>query len=72
MAPSGESTPQLPVERAFVVQVDATAAVAQGRFSGRVEHVVSARATHFHSAEALLAFMQQVLTPAGAGSQEET
>jgi hypothetical protein len=64
MALPGEYTPRLPVKRAFVVQVDATAAVTRGRFSGRVEQVVSAQATHFHSVEALLAFIQQVLTTA--------
>jgi len=52
----------LPVERAFVVQLHATAAVAQGRLSGRVEHVSSGQAVHFHSLDELLAFIARVLT----------
>jgi hypothetical protein len=72
MAQPGKYAPLLPVDRAFVVQVEAAAAVAQGCFSGRVEHVVSARATHFHSAEELLAFMQQVLMVVCKSMQEET
>jgi hypothetical protein len=51
-----------PVQRAFVVQVHATAAVAQGQLAGRVEHVLSSQAAHFHSVEELLAFMARVLT----------
>jgi hypothetical protein len=35
--------------------------VAQGRFAGRVEHVVSGQTTHFASLEELLAFIAQVL-----------
>lgn len=62
MEPRGESRPALPLEGAFVVQFGATAAVAEGCLCGRVEHIVSAQATHFHSSAELLAFMQQVLT----------
>jgi hypothetical protein len=51
----------LPVQRAFVVQLYATAAVAQGHLAGRVEHVISGQATHFHTLDELLAFMAQVL-----------
>jgi len=51
----------LPVQRAFVVQLYATAAVAQGQLVGRVEHVLSGQATHFHTLEELMAFMTQVL-----------
>ena len=46
---------------AFVVQFRAETDVEQGRFVGRVEHVVSGQATHFHSLEELLAFMARVL-----------
>ena len=53
----------LPVERAFVVQLHATADVTQARLVGRVEHVVSGQARHFHTLQELLAFMAQVLTP---------
>jgi hypothetical protein len=49
-------------QRAFVVQFRAEAAVEQWHFVGRVEHVVSGQATHFHSLEELLAFMAHILT----------
>ena len=52
----------LPVQRAFVVQLHATAAVAQGQLSGRVEHVLSGQAAHFHTLDELLAFIARVLT----------
>ena len=51
----------LSVHRAFVVEFDAEADVQAGRVIGRVEHVVSGRATLFQSHEILLAFMAQVL-----------
>ena len=47
---------------AFVVQVHATAAVAQRQFAGRVEHVPSGRAIHFQTVDDLLAFIARVLT----------
>ena len=59
---------RLPADRAFVVQLLATAEVAPGRLAGRVEHVVSGQATHFASLEDLLACMARVLhqqRPAG-------
>ena len=56
------SQPSLPTNRAFVVQLHAEAQVEQGEFKGRVEHVVSMRATHFHSLEELAAFMVQIVT----------
>ena len=49
------------VHRAFVVEFDADADLQVGRVLGRVEHVVSGRATSFQSQEMLLAFMAQVL-----------
>ena len=52
----------LPVERAFVVQLHATAVVAQGQLTGRVEHVLSGQTAHFNSLDELLAFMARVLT----------
>jgi hypothetical protein len=64
----GEHDRRLPAERAFVVQLLATAEVASGGLEGRVEHVVSGQAAHFHSLEELLAFMTRVLhrrRPAG-------
>jgi hypothetical protein len=51
----------LPVQRAFVVQLHATAMVAPGQLTGRVEHVLSGQATHFQSLDELLAFMARVL-----------
>jgi hypothetical protein len=51
----------LSVHRAFVVEFDAAADLQTGHVSGRVEHVVSGRATSFQSPERLLAFMAQVL-----------
>jgi hypothetical protein len=47
--------------RAFVVQFRAETKVARRRYAGRVEHVVSGRATHFASLEELLAFIGRVL-----------
>ena len=45
-----------------MVQFRAETEVEQGRFAGRVEHVVSGQTTHFSSLEELLAFMARVLT----------
>jgi len=52
----------LPANRAFVVQLHAEAQVEQGEFKGRVEHIVSMRATHFHSLEELVTFIVQKVT----------
>ena len=49
------------MQRAFVVQLHATAVVAQGQLSGRVEHVLSGQAAHFQTLGELLAFMARVL-----------
>jgi hypothetical protein len=59
--PSGGARP-LPVERAFVVQLHVETDVAQGRFAGRIEHVVSGQAAHFDTLESLLGFIERVLT----------
>ena len=61
MKPLAEESPLSP-QRAFVVQFRTETKLAQGRCAGRVEHVVSRQATHFHSLEELLAFMARVLT----------
>jgi hypothetical protein len=63
MEPGSADDRPLPVQRAFVVQWAATADVAGGRLQGRVEHVVSGQATHFHTLAELLAFMARVLRP---------
>jgi hypothetical protein len=51
----------LPTNRAFVVQLRDQPAGAPLAWDGRVEHVVSGQATHFHSLEELLAFIRRVL-----------
>jgi hypothetical protein len=51
----------LPVQRAFVVQLHATAAVAHRQLTGRVEHVLSGQAAHFDTLDELLAFIARVL-----------
>jgi len=53
----------LPTNRAFVLQFRAEADVQQGRFDGRIEHVVSGQTAHFHSLEELVEFLTQVLPP---------
>lgn len=64
--PHPAADPLLPVERAFVVQLHATAVVGQGQLTGRVENVLSGRAAHFDTLDELLAFMVRV--PAGLES----
>ncbi len=66
-----EGKPSLPVRRAFVVQFRTETDVEQGRFAGRVEHVVSGQAMPFHSLEELLAFFAQVLAPERTPSSEK-
>jgi hypothetical protein len=61
MVPPADNPAHLPVTRAFVVQFRADTAVEQGLLAGRVEHVVSGRATAFQSLETLLAFIGRVL-----------
>jgi hypothetical protein len=51
----------LPTNRAFVVQFRAQPPEAPLAWDGRVEHVVSGQATHFHSLEELMAFICRVL-----------
>lgn len=55
--PSDPAAGHLPVGRAFVVQIEAGADLATGRLVGRVEHVVSGRATRFRSLRQLVEFM---------------
>ena len=54
-------TPVVSPHYAFVVQFYAETQVEAGRLVGRVEHVVSGQATHFHSLEALLVFLARLL-----------
>jgi hypothetical protein len=70
MTPDSAADRPLPVQRAFVVQLHATADVAQARLVGRVEHVVSGQARHFHTLEELLTFIARVLTELEARAAE--
>jgi len=67
MLPKSRSEPPLPTEMAFVVQFAADTEPRQGRFTGRVEHIVSGRATHFDSQDDLLGFIERVLSTLSAG-----
>ena len=57
-----EEQAPLSVHCEFVVHFRTSTDIAQGQIAGRVEHVVSGRATHFASSEELLAFIARVLT----------
>jgi hypothetical protein len=61
MKPPLERSPPFAPEQAFVVQFGRETAVDAGRLVGRVEHVVSRKATRFESLDALVAFMTAVL-----------
>ena len=61
MQPFLEDRPPLSVSRAFVVQFRDETDVEAGCFVGRVEHVVSGKATHFSSLKEMLAFIERVL-----------
>jgi hypothetical protein len=43
------------------VQIHAEAEVEHGEFRGRVEHVASFRATHFHSLDELATFLTKTI-----------
>jgi hypothetical protein len=64
--PGGSSGAPLPApltpQRAFVVQVRQSSALTSEALSGRVEHIVSGRATSFTSVGELLRFMEQMLS----------
>jgi hypothetical protein len=59
-AANAEQTPLSP-RRAFVVQFREGTGDTPDMFVGRVEHVVSGRAAHFHSARQLNRFMRRML-----------
>ena len=61
----------LPRDRAFVVQLTAQAAGTPAGFQGRVEHVASGQATHFHTVAECLGFMARVLCERQARHTEE-
>jgi hypothetical protein len=56
-----EQSPTYAPAQAFVVQFGRETALDTGRMAGRVEHVVSGKATRFQSLDELLAFMREVL-----------
>jgi hypothetical protein len=70
MTPDTAANRPLPAQRAFVVQLYATVVVAQGHLAGRVEHVVSGQAAHFHTLDELLAFMARVLATLDTAQEE--
>jgi hypothetical protein len=70
MKPQSADAQPFPVQRAFVVQVHATAAVAHGQLAGRVEHVLSGRAAHFQTMDELLAFIARLLTALESAPEE--
>ena len=55
------SLPELPADRAFVVQFRAHAPGAGSGAAGRVEHVVTGQTTPFESWEQLRRFVEEVL-----------
>jgi len=63
--------PLLSPQRAFVLQFYPEANVAQGRFVGRVEQVVSGQTARFDSLDVLVAFLGRVLTMVGTAPAEE-
>jgi hypothetical protein len=65
-----QGTPSLPANRAFVVQLRVQPADTPLRWEGRVEHIVSGEAIHFHFQEELLAFITRIVaTTQGPPSQ---
>jgi hypothetical protein len=48
-------------QRAFVIELRADSTLAPEKFEGRVEHMASYRARHFHSLDELLDFIATVL-----------
>ena len=56
---------------AFVIQFMADADIESGRLAGRVEHVASTKAAHFHTLDELLIFLGRVLTDVRAERQEQ-
>ena len=71
MKPQAAERSPLSPHRAFVVQFREETDVEQGRFVGRVEHVVSGQAAQFASLEELVAFIGRVLTQVRSKLPEE-
>jgi hypothetical protein len=70
MIPTVEAARPLPAHRAFVVQFSAQTQVEQGRFAGRVEHVVSGHARRFQTLDELVGCLVQMLATLGTTSPE--
>src|SRR5262245_39229124 len=68
MRTTGDAT-TFPTNRAFVVQFAAGVHVPGGALFGRVEHVLSAHAAHFHSLDELLEFIARVLSETATASE---
>jgi hypothetical protein len=62
-------TPVLLPRGAFLVECSSSETVSDDRLSGRVEHIVSGKATSFESASKLIDFIRGVLFP-GKSTQE--
>ncbi|HET9529369.1 MAG TPA: hypothetical protein VFQ92_03400 [Blastocatellia bacterium] len=54
---------------AFVIQFRPETDIGAGRFEGRVEHMVSYKATQFHTLDELLGFIASVLADVRATEQ---
>lgn len=65
-APGKRPTGPAPRDAAFVVHLTSVGDAADGRASGRVEHVRTGRAGRFDSAEELLRFMRETLAAVGS------
>ncbi len=71
MSGDEEQSRLLPASRAFVLQIGADSRVENGLLAGRVEHIVSGRATHFESVDELLTFIAGALRQAETAGPEE-
>jgi hypothetical protein len=58
-APSDPSTPRLPPERAFVVQLEIRRPDERPTLRGRVEHLTTGESRHFGSTAELVGFMNR-------------
>jgi hypothetical protein len=59
----------LPRARVFVVQFYDQPPETSLAWEGRIEHLVSGQVVHFHSPEALLAFLRRILTEVPASPE---
>jgi hypothetical protein len=71
MQPELQRSPPFLPQRVFGIQFHADTELGADPVSGRVEHVVSGRATAFSSLEALLTFMAGVLREVRMAFPEE-